>query len=125
MDSVAPSRPTARFMLRHPAHWVALGFGSGLAPKAPGTVGTLWGWVSFLVLDRWLGSAGWARLCPWLQVKWSKARSLKTTGWPSASSSRRPAAASMRPMGVTATPARSPAARTASSCPAGAVKSSS
>jgi phosphatidylglycerophosphatase A len=62
MDTVAPSRPTARFMLRHPAHWVALGFGSGLAPKAPGTVGTLWGWVSFLVLDRWLGSAGWALL---------------------------------------------------------------
>jgi phosphatidylglycerophosphatase A len=50
----------ARFMLRDPAHWVALGFGSGLAPKAPGTVGTLWGWVSFLVLDRWLDTLGWA-----------------------------------------------------------------
>jgi phosphatidylglycerophosphatase A len=52
----------ARFMLRDPAHWVAFGFGSGLAPKAPGTVGTLWGWVSFLVLDRWLDAAGWALL---------------------------------------------------------------
>jgi phosphatidylglycerophosphatase A len=52
----------ARFMLRDPAHWVAFGFGSGLAPKAPGTVGTLWGWVSFLVLDRWLDTAGWAVL---------------------------------------------------------------
>jgi phosphatidylglycerophosphatase A len=62
MDTLAPSRPTARFMLRHPAHWLALGFGSGLAPKAPGTVGTLWGWLSFLVLDRWLDSAGWAVL---------------------------------------------------------------
>jgi phosphatidylglycerophosphatase A len=50
----------ARFMLRDPAHWVAYGFGSGLAPKAPGTVGTLWAWVSFLALDPWLGSAGWA-----------------------------------------------------------------
>jgi phosphatidylglycerophosphatase A len=49
----------ARFMLRDPAHWVAFGFGSGLAPKAPGTVGTLWGWISFLVLDRWLDTAGW------------------------------------------------------------------
>jgi hypothetical protein len=49
-----------RFMLRDPAHWVAYGFGSGLAPKAPGTVGTLWGWVSFLALDPWLGDAGWA-----------------------------------------------------------------
>ena len=29
------------FLLRHPAHWLALGFGSGLAPKAAGTVGTM------------------------------------------------------------------------------------
>jgi phosphatidylglycerophosphatase A len=46
-------------MLRHPARWIALGFGSGLAPKAPGTVGTLWAWLAFLVFDRWLGAAGW------------------------------------------------------------------
>ncbi|HET9820882.1 MAG TPA: phosphatidylglycerophosphatase A [Burkholderiaceae bacterium] len=52
-------RPGARFLLRHPAHWFALGFGSGLAPWAPGTVGTLWAWVSFLVFDPWLGAAGW------------------------------------------------------------------
>ena len=50
----------ARFMLRDPAHWVAFGFGSGLSPKAPGTVGTLWGWASFLALDPWLDTAGWA-----------------------------------------------------------------
>jgi phosphatidylglycerophosphatase A len=50
------------FMRQHPAHWIALGFGSGLAPRAPGTVGTLWAWASFLVLDRWLGDAGWAAL---------------------------------------------------------------
>ncbi len=47
-------------MIRHPAHWVALGFGSGLSPKAPGTVGTLWGWLSFLVLSPWLTPATWA-----------------------------------------------------------------
>ncbi|WP_157265482.1 phosphatidylglycerophosphatase A family protein [Azohydromonas aeria] len=46
-------------MLAHPAHWIALGFGSGLSPRAPGTVGTLWAWVSFLVLDQWLTSAQW------------------------------------------------------------------
>ena len=34
-------RPTAQFMLRHPAHFLALGFGAGLAPVAPGTFGTL------------------------------------------------------------------------------------
>lgn len=53
---------SARFMLRHPAHWIALGFGSGLSPWAPGTVGTLWAWVAFLVLDRWLDDLGWAVL---------------------------------------------------------------
>ena len=36
-------RPTARFLLAHPAHFLALGFGTGLAPVAPGTVGTLLG----------------------------------------------------------------------------------
>jgi phosphatidylglycerophosphatase A len=35
------ARPSLRFMLRHPAHVVALGFGTGLVPFAPGTVGTL------------------------------------------------------------------------------------
>lgn len=28
-------------LLRHPVHFLSLGFGSGLAPKAPGTFGTL------------------------------------------------------------------------------------
>lgn len=36
-------RTDIRFLLRHPAHLLAFGFGSGLAPKAPGTVGTLLG----------------------------------------------------------------------------------
>lgn len=53
---------SAAFMLRHPAHAIALGFGSGLAPRAPGTVGTLWAWVSFLVLDRWFDAVGWGLL---------------------------------------------------------------
>jgi phosphatidylglycerophosphatase A len=33
--------PSLRFLVNHPAHFVALGFGSGLAPVAPGTFGTL------------------------------------------------------------------------------------
>lgn len=28
-------------LLKHPYTWIALGFGSGLAPKAPGTIGSL------------------------------------------------------------------------------------
>jgi phosphatidylglycerophosphatase A len=59
MNTAAPRRASLRFMLGHPARWIALGFGSGLSPKAPGTVGTLWAWLSFLVLDRWLTSAQW------------------------------------------------------------------
>jgi phosphatidylglycerophosphatase A len=58
----APQRATAGFLLSHPAHAVALGFGAGLSPVAPGTVGTLWAWVSFAVLDRWLDDAQWAAL---------------------------------------------------------------
>lgn len=30
-----------RKILKHPYAWIALGFGSGLSPKAPGTVGSL------------------------------------------------------------------------------------
>ena len=56
-------RPTARFMLSHPAHAIALGFGSGLSPVAPGTAGTLWAWLAFLVLQNYgMTDAGWALL---------------------------------------------------------------
>ena len=47
-------KPTARFMLAHPAHIVAQGFGSGLARIMPGTVGTLFGWLTFAAFSsRW------------------------------------------------------------------------
>lgn len=61
--------PDRRFLLAHPAHFLALGLGAGLASKAPGTVGTLvafplyfalaaaplyWLWVTlFLALGVW------------------------------------------------------------------------
>lgn len=61
--------PDRRFLLAHPAHFLALGLGAGLSPKAPGTVGTLvafplfwlllgspfyWAWVAvFLVVGVW------------------------------------------------------------------------
>ncbi len=40
-DTTTSPRPDLRFLLAHPAHFIALGFGSGLAPVAPGTFGTL------------------------------------------------------------------------------------
>lgn len=49
-------------MWAHPARWIALGFGCGLSPVAPGTVATLWAWVAFLVIDRWLSAPHWAAL---------------------------------------------------------------
>ena len=51
--------PTFAFMRPRLSHWIALGFGSGLSPVAPGTVGTLWAWAAFLLLDPWLSDAGW------------------------------------------------------------------
>jgi phosphatidylglycerophosphatase A len=35
------ARPNWRFLFAHPAHFLALGFGAGLAPFVPGTFGTL------------------------------------------------------------------------------------
>ena len=43
-----------RFLLSHPAHFIALGAGSGLSRIAPGTAGTLWAWAVFLLLQIWL-----------------------------------------------------------------------
>ena len=33
--------PSFQQLIRNPVHLLAFGFGSGLAPKAPGTAGTL------------------------------------------------------------------------------------
>jgi phosphatidylglycerophosphatase A len=42
--------PPSSFLLAHPAHLIACGFGSGLAPVAPGTFGTLFAWASYPLL---------------------------------------------------------------------------
>ena len=52
MAANAILRPTVGFMLGHPARFIALGFGTGLSPFAPGTVGTLLGFPVY-----WLASA--------------------------------------------------------------------
>ena len=43
----------------HGAHLIALGFGSGLSPIAPGTVGTLWAWLFWWAASASLSSAAW------------------------------------------------------------------
>lgn len=61
-----PSPPSVQFLLAHPAHLVACGFGSGLSPRAPGTVGTLFAWASFPLLRPWMNDfelLGFLLLC--------------------------------------------------------------
>jgi phosphatidylglycerophosphatase A len=72
--SVRPSilRPTVRFMLSHPAHMIALGFGSGLSRIAPGTAGTLWAWAAFVVMQLYLSPT---------QISWVIAASLPIGWW--------------------------------------------
>ena len=55
-------RPSARFMWSHPAHIMALGFGSGLSRFAPGTSGTLWAWLTFWLLQDHMNDTQWALL---------------------------------------------------------------
>lgn len=68
-----PRRATVGLMWSHPAHVLALGFGSGLSPKAPGTVGTLWGWLTFVLMDHALALSGHPDLA-WAAVL--------AVGWP-------------------------------------------
>jgi phosphatidylglycerophosphatase A len=49
-------RPSFQFMKPRASRWVAFGFGAGLTPIMPGTVGTLWAWIGFLLIDSGLRS---------------------------------------------------------------------
>lgn len=59
-------------MLSHPAHCIAMGFGSGLSPVAPGTAGTLWAWLSYVLLQSRLDAS---------QLGWLIATSLLVGWW--------------------------------------------
>jgi phosphatidylglycerophosphatase A len=59
MDAIAMKAPTFAFLIRHPAHFVALGFGAGLSPVAPGTVGTLVALPIAWLLHAYAGNPGW------------------------------------------------------------------
>lgn len=51
--------PPFRFLFQHPAHLIACGFGSGLAPVAPGTFGTLFAWLTYPLLRGWFPDDLW------------------------------------------------------------------
>ena len=61
-----PSRdanvPSFAWVFKKPTRALAFGLGSGLAPFAPGTAGTLWAWAAFLVGDYFLPTEAW----PWI-----------------------------------------------------------
>ncbi len=72
----APQRPTVRLLLSHPAHFIALGAGSGLSPKAPGTVGTLWAWLVWVALSQAWGHG------PQADLRWAWLLGVGTlVGW--------------------------------------------
>ncbi len=60
----SPVRPDVRFMCSRLSHLIALGLGSGLSRVAPGTVGTLWAWFAFVLIEGLAapGDLGWGLL---------------------------------------------------------------
>nr|WP_246583201.1 phosphatidylglycerophosphatase A [Candidatus Vallotia tarda] len=70
------SSATIQFMLSHPLHVLSFGFGSGLSPVIPGTLGTLFGWMSFTVLNTYLNSMQW-----WVLIASSLAAGCGFTGF--------------------------------------------
>ncbi len=52
--------PSIAFLLRHPAHFIACGCGSGLSWFAPGTVGTLFAWLTYPLLRPWMNEIEFA-----------------------------------------------------------------
>lgn len=76
--------PTARFMFARVSHLIALGFGAGLSRFAPGTVGTLWAWAAFLVIEAllhptdvaWAGIIAVGTLVGW----WASVRTAERCG---------------------------------------------
>jgi phosphatidylglycerophosphatase A len=57
--AVAIAAPSFGFLVSHPAHLVALGFGAGLAPRMPGTIGTLVALPIAWALRSHAGDGGW------------------------------------------------------------------
>ncbi|MGC1440255.1 MAG: phosphatidylglycerophosphatase A [Burkholderiaceae bacterium] len=55
-------------MNAHWSRWLALGFGSGLLPVAPGTAGTALAWALWAVMSLWLDNAALLIVVMWSLV---------------------------------------------------------
>lgn len=75
-------RPTAAFLLAHPAHFLAFGFGTGLSPFAPGTVGTALAIPLYWALAKWLSPLAILALTPVLFLigVWATGRAGRALG---------------------------------------------
>jgi phosphatidylglycerophosphatase A len=51
--------PNFKWVFSKPSRALAFGMGSGLAPFAPGTAGTLWAWAAFLIGEYFLSTEAW------------------------------------------------------------------
>jgi phosphatidylglycerophosphatase A len=51
--------PSLSWVFSKPSRALAFGLGSGLAPFAPGTAGTLWAWAAFLLGEYFLSTEAW------------------------------------------------------------------
>ncbi len=82
MNDPIETPPPLKFLLAHPAHFIALGFGSGLSPIAPGTAGTLWAWLTYLFLQPYLTAMqmGWLILLSSLIGWWACSVAAKNLG---------------------------------------------
>ena len=80
----AMTAPTFRFFVAHPAHVIALGFGTGLSPWAPGTVGTLFAIPLGLWLELRTGTLGYLAVVALLFAagSWASDRTGRDLGVP-------------------------------------------
>jgi phosphatidylglycerophosphatase A len=56
LDQSTQAIPTFKWVRQTATRTIAFGFGSGLSPLAPGTVGTLWAWAAFLIGEYFLST---------------------------------------------------------------------
>jgi len=59
MSDKKPRIPAFHELVQHPFLMLGFGLGSGLSPKAPGTVGTLLGLLLFIPIILWSSWAAW------------------------------------------------------------------
>jgi len=74
--------PTLAFLVSHPAHFVALGFGAGLSPIAPGTFGTLVAFPVAWLLNAYADTAAWLLAIVFVTTvgAWSAQRTTRALG---------------------------------------------